>query len=169
MVKEWGGTWAVAHRWKHRHLSECWTNESHIIPAQLEEECWCEHFNFLCLWFPWPRETVLKQTHWMPLITVVSALEGKKMRNSVLSQKDLEHFGGNSIVPRKGKEALSDPQVCIVSQNLAWCLWQVGGNEVHLMRKTLKKARNVKNKDHRSWGRKETKMTQRIPFQRKTS
>lgn len=88
---------------------------------------------------------------------------------SGLSQKDLEHFGGNLIVPRKGKEALSDPQVCVVSQNLSWFLWQVGGNEVYLMKKILKKARNVKNKDHRSWGRKETEITQRIPFQRKTS
>lgn len=96
MVKEWGGhricIWAESHGWKHRHLSKCWTNESHIIPAQLEEKCWSEHFSFLCLWFPWPRETVLKQTHLILLITVVSALERKEMRYSVLWSQS-EGFG----------------------------------------------------------------------------
>lgn len=104
--------------------------ESHVRPAQLEEKCWCEHFSFPCFWFPWPRETVLKQTHSIPLITVVSALGRKEMKYSVLWSWS-EGFGAlwrKLGTKEEGREALSDPQMCIVSQNLSWYLWQVGGN-----------------------------------------
>lgn len=105
------------------------------IFASIHDELW-EHR--VCSW---------AEAHRQKLITVTSILGEREMRYSALwsrsEEAHTEQFGEDLMIPmikkRKGREAISDPQVCVVSQSSPWCLWQDDGSDVNLKNKKWRK------------------------------
>lgn len=96
----------------------------------------------------------LAEAHRQKPITVISVLGEREMRYSVLlfgsEEAHTEQFGENWMIPmikeKKGREALSDPQVCVVTQSSPWCPWQDVESDVNLKNKKWRKQEIWKKK-----------------------